>query len=114
MTKESFCVFADYFATQTKALYPDKPVVQIADQASTQSTCPMYTKRFYPDASASTAPPELNPVKHLFQELRKQLSNHVFENIEEVEIHLCQILKQYFHHPQQIIQLCRYPYIRTN
>jgi transposase len=112
MTKESFCVFADYFATQTKALYPHKPIVLIADQASTHQHA-LCTQRGFTLVHLPTASPELNPVERLFEELRKQLSNQVFENMEAVENHLCQILKQYFHHPQQIIQLCRYPYIRT-
>jgi transposase len=59
-----------------------------------------------------TACPELNPVERLFEELRKQLSNRVFETIETVELYLSNILKHYFHHPQQIMQLSLYPYIR--
>jgi transposase len=112
MTKESFCVFADFFATQTKVLYPDKPIVLIADQASTHQHA-LCTQRGFTLMHLPIAAPELNPVERFFEELRKQLSNHVFENIDEVESYLSQILEQYFLHPQQIIQLCQYPYIRT-
>ena len=113
MTKESFCVFADYFATQTKALYPDKPIVLIADQASMHQHA-LCTQRGFTLVHLPTASPELNPVERLFQELRKQLSNRVFETIETVENYLSNILKPYFQHPQQIIQLCLYTYIRTD
>jgi transposase len=93
-------------------LYPDKPIVLIADQASTHqhSRC---TQRGFTLVHLPTACPELNPVERLFEEFRKQLSNCVFENIDELQSYLCQILKQYFQHPQLITKLCLYPYIRT-
>jgi transposase len=40
--------------------------------------------------------PELNPVERFFEELRKDLSNQVYENIAAAENHLCDILQLYF------------------
>ena len=112
MTKESFCVFAEYFAAQTKALYQDRPIALIADRASMHqhSLC---AQRGFTLIHLPTASPELNPVERLFEELRKPLSNHVFENLDEVENYISRILQKYFQHPQLIIQLCHYPYICT-
>jgi hypothetical protein len=56
MTKESFCVFVQYFAAQTKALYPHKPIVLIADQASTHQHALCLSKRLYLGASAYCLP----------------------------------------------------------
>jgi transposase len=112
MTKESFCVFAEYFATQAKALHNNKPVVLIADQASAHQH-KVCSQRGFTLVHLPTASPELNPVERLFQELRKQLSNRVFENIDAVENYLSLLLKKYFQNPQLITHLCHYPYIRT-
>jgi transposase len=112
MSKESFGVFVDFFSEQTRALYGKKQVVLIADKAGShqQSIC---EQRGIVLQQLPTACPELNPVERFFEELRKPLADRIFENIEEVEIYLCQILKRYYNHPEQIIQLCYYPYMRT-
>lgn len=59
----------------------------------------------------STACPELNAAQRFFEELRKELSNRVFDTIRKVENCLCKLLKKYFGHPETLVQLCRYPYI---
>ncbi len=58
--------------------------------------------------------PELNPVGRFFEEVRKELANHVFNTIKGVERYLCTFLKKYWQHPETIVQLCHYPYMRTN
>lgn len=57
--------------------------------------------------------PELNPAERFFEELRKELADHVFENIVEVQDYLCKVLKKYYNHPKQIVQLCYHPSVRT-
>ena len=59
--------------------------------------------------------PELNPVERFFEELRKELSNQIFKDIDEVEGFICKILKKYFDHPESLVSRLRrdhYPYIR--
>ena len=56
--------------------------------------------------------PELNPVERLFQELRKVLSNQIFNSIKEVEDLLVKALQPYFHDRQKIMQLTLYPWMR--
>jgi hypothetical protein len=51
-------------------------------------------------------------VERFFEELRKDLSNQVYENIEVAEYHLCDILQLYFNN-KKIIQLTNYSYLRT-
>ncbi len=111
MTKASFSLFLDYFQQYTKALHGTHKVVLIADKAGAhqKSVCEQRGIAFQP---LPTGCPELNPVERFFEEVRKELKDHVFDTIEEVEDHLCQILKKYFDHPKTLVQLCPYPYIR--
>jgi transposase len=113
MTKESFCVFMEYFHQQTQRLYgKDKQVLLITDGAGAHQadvvTGTTITLEKLPPAS-----PELNPVERFFEELRKAMSNQVFDTLEAVEDKLCEVLKHYYLHPNAIISLTNYPYLST-
>lgn len=58
--------------------------------------------------------PELNPVERFFQELRKQLSNQVFETIAAIEEKIQKLLEKYWSEPQLVIRLTSFPYINTS
>ena len=60
------------------------------------------------------ASPELNPVERFFEELRKDLANQVFEDIQAIEAKLEEILKKYWQQPTMIKQLTSFPYINTS
>ncbi len=60
------------------------------------------------------ASPELNPVERFFEELRKELANQVFEDIQAIEAKLEEILKKYWEQPTMIKQLTLFPYINTS
>jgi transposase len=116
MTKESFCVFTAHFSRYLdeqhgKESKERKQVLLIGDGAGAhqQNIC---LNNGFAFQKLPPASPELNPVERLFEELRKELANHVFNTIEEVEIYLTQILQTYYQQPQRIIQLTQYPYIR--
>lgn len=111
MTLESFALFMDHFRRQTKALHGTHPVALIADGAGAHQRR-VCEQRGIAFEKLPTACPELNPVERFFEELRKQLSNRVFETIQKLENYLCKILKHYFDHPDTLVQLCHYPYIR--
>jgi transposase len=113
MTKASFCLFCQFFSEQVKALGGPCAVVLICDGAGAhqQEVCLEHgitLKRLPPYC------PELNPVERFFEELRKDLSNQVYETIEDAENHLSQILQPYFKNKEKIIQLTNYSYIRTH
>lgn len=111
MTKASFSLFMDHFNKVIKALHGSHKVVLIADKAGAhqRSVCEQRGIAFEP---LPTGCPELNPVERFFEEVRKELSNHIFDTIRQLEKYLCKILKKYFEHPKTLIQLCYYPYIR--
>lgn len=112
MTKDCFSLFIDHFKKETKRLHGNHKVVLIADGAGAHqaSICEQRGLAF---EKLPTACPELNPVERFFEELRKELSNRVFDTIRQVENQLCRILKKYFSCPDSLIQLCHYPYIRN-
>lgn len=112
MTRECFELFMDYFQQQTQKRYGDKPILLVADQAGSHQR-EVCTQRGIGFEPLPTACPELNPVERFFEELRKELSNKIFNTIEQVEDFLCTILMKYWQNPDTLVQLCHYPYIRS-
>lgn len=111
MTKDSFSLFVDHFQNETKVLHGHHRVVLIADQAGAhqRKICESKGIAFEPLPAGC---PELNPVERFFEELRNELSNRTFATIRKLQNYLCKILKKYFDHPETLVQLCHYPYIR--
>jgi transposase len=112
MTKASFGLFMEHFRVETKAVHGHHKVVMVADGAGSHQhqVCERYGVAFQ---KLPRGCPELNPVERFFEQLRKELSNQVFTSIRKVENRLCRILKNYFDHPQTLVQLCHFPYIRN-
>jgi transposase len=113
MTKEYFTVFLDHFQQRTRALHGHHPVVLIADKAGSHQR-EVCEQRGIALQHLPRGCPELNPVERFFEELRKELADHIFNNLRQVEMFLSRILKKYWKHPELIIQLCHYPYMRTS
>lgn len=112
MTKASFALFVEHFKKETKALHGSHPVVLVADGAGAHQP-EVCQQRGIAFEKLPRGCPELNPVERFFEELRKQMSNRVFQTIRNVENCLCHLLRKYFDHPQTLVQLCHYPYIRN-
>jgi transposase len=110
MTGDSFQLFFEFFETQVKKLYRRGKVLLLLDQASAHQHRTAKSSRvvlhYLPVAS-----PELNCVERLFEEIRKPLSNRIFQDIDEVEKFLCRTLKKYYNSPKLIVQPCAYPYM---
>lgn len=113
MTKASFCLFCDYFCTEVRKLLGHKTNVCLICDGAGAHQRDVCLQRGIALTHLPTASPELNPVERFFEELRKDLSNQVYQNIEEAETHLSEILQPYFNDKNKIIQLCYYSYIRT-
>lgn len=111
MTKESFTLFMDYFYKETELLYgKDHKVLLFTDGAGAhQPTAVAHSNIIL--QKLPVASPELNPVERFFEELRKALSNQVFDSIETLQDKLCEVLKQYYQNPTAVISLTNYPYL---
>ncbi|MDQ3844730.1 MAG: transposase [Bacteroidota bacterium] len=90
MTKASFALFVKHFKEQTRKVHGTHSGVLIGDKAGSHqsSICEQNGIYFEP---LPTACPELNPVEHFFEELRRELSNRVFTSITTLENYLCTI-----------------------
>ena len=97
---------------KTKGSCDAEWVVLIADKAGAhqRSVCEQRKIAFEP---LPTACPQLNAVERFLAQLRKELSNRIFDTLKQLENYLCQILKKYFDHPEILVQLCHYPYIQN-
>lgn len=112
MSKASFCVFCQFFSEQVQAVWGTGAVLMICDGAGRikkKYACKSFTLQHLPPYC-----PELNPVERFFEELRKELSNQVYHDIEAAENHLSEILQHYLNNKNKIIQLTNYEYIRTD
>ena len=114
MTKESFTLFMDYFYQETKLLYGTaKKVLLITDGAGAHQPTAIAHSNIILQKLPS-ASPELNPVERFFEELRKALSNQVFNTTEALEDKLCEVLQHYYKNPTALISLTNYPYLSTS
>lgn len=111
MTTECFAAFMRHFDQQTMQKYGANPVLLILDGATNHQQRVLETDRIVIE-KLPRACPELNPAERFFEQLRTELSNQVFENIEDVEIFLCDILHKYFEQPKVVQSLTSFPYIR--
>lgn len=112
MTKASFCLFCTCFREQVKRCCGNRPVLLIADGAGARQKQVCLQSGLVLQ-HLPTACPELNPVERFFEELRREMSNQVYDTIEAAEEALSNTLSKYFDNKNKIIQLCLYPYIRT-
>lgn len=112
MEKKCFAVFLEKFG---EYLGEDcLPTLVILDGAGShqanvlKANSPISLEKLPPSS------PELNPAERFFQELRKELSNQVFETIEEIESKLIEVLQRYWKEPQLIRSLTSFPYLNTS
>lgn len=106
MTKECFEIFIKSFKSTIKG-----NTLLILDGASNHSedlSDNLLTIEKLPPAN-----PELNPVENFFKQIRKELSNQVFETVEEVEKTLIKILQQFYDSPEKVSKITLYPYLRN-
>ena len=115
MTKDSFGVFTQHFSSYLDGLYgvhneQRNKILLVADGAGAhlKELCTDHSFAFKKLPAASQ---ELNPVERFFEELRKDLADHVFDTIEQVETHITNMLQKYYQNPQVIMQLTQFPYI---
>ena len=111
MTKDSFGVFSEAFGRYLKSNDGNgKEALLIADGAGAHLGALCRANGFSLER-LPTACPELNPVERFFEELRKELACHLFDDLDAVELKLCQILRNYYDRPELITSLTQFPYL---
>ena len=111
MTKECFRVFMEYFEQQTQLIYGDEKILMILDGATNHQSDVINSEKILIQ-KLPPACPELNPAERFFEQLRTELSNHVFEQLVQVEEYLIEILQKYYSKPELICSLTHFNYIR--
>ena len=111
MTKECFGIFMEYFEEQTLLAYGSEKILMVLDGASNHQSDVASSGRVVLE-KLPPACPELNPAERFFEQLRTELSNLVFEELEQVEVHLVNILQKYYADPRLICSLTHFTYIR--
>lgn len=123
MKKECFQIFVQEFqahlrrgqesaAAQEEDLPPE--TLMILDGAGSHQAAMGEDSSMLRLQKLPPACPELNPVERFFQELRKELSNQVFETVVAIEEKIQQLLGKYWREPNLIIRLTSFPYINTS
>ena len=116
MKKECFEIFGREFAAHLRERQPPQPMEKtllIVDGAGSHQESALGQASLLQLEKLPPACPELNPVERFFQELRRELSNQVFETTRAVEKRIQEILKKYWDEPSLIIRLTSYSYINT-
>lgn len=88
-----------------------KRALLIGDGATAHTSQPWQQHEQVEWAKLPTACPELNPVERFFLELRKQTANTVWQDKEQIERVLQNLIQMYNQNPQTVINLTLFPYI---
>lgn len=119
MKKECFEIFGREFEAHLRKRQPLPPpeteeeVLLILDGAGSHQASALGAASLLQLEKLPPACPELNPVERFFQELRRELSNQIFETTNAVEKKIQEVLKKYWDEPNLIIRLTSYSYINT-
>jgi len=101
-------IFLDEIATR----HPKEQVVMITDGAGWHNTESMIIPENIRLVKLPPYSPELNPVEHLWDELReKSFHNRVFKNIDALEEHLCESLRELETDHQRVHSIVDWPWI---
>jgi putative transposase len=110
LTGQMFQIFLNEFS---KSL-GDREIILIVDNGGCHKSAELSIPRNIGFQYLPPYCPELNPVERLFEELRKETSNEVFDNLDQVEQALASTLSKYFNNPQLVSNLTLFPYIRKS
>lgn len=100
------------FLDEVGQRHPEQRIVMVLDGAgwhASQSLRPPPNMRLL---SLPPYAPELNPVEHVWDELREKcFHNHVFGSLDALEDHLERSLRNFEHNPQRIQSIVAWPWI---
>jgi transposase len=118
LTGESFFLFLprvdsdcfELFLQEFRTWYDQEEIVLVLDNCSSHRS----GKVAWPEGMSSLPlpaySPELQPVEGVFKDLRGQLSNAVFDDVEALEQMLLAQIQRYWDDPQQLQRLTAFPW----
>jgi len=100
------------FLAEVSQRHPDDLILMVLDGAGWHRANDLYVPDNIRLISLPPYSPELNPVEHLWDELReKWLSNHVFDSLSALEHRLMKALHTLEWDPQRIKSMMAFPWI---
>jgi len=100
------------FLDEVSARHPKERIVMITDGAGWHNTVSLTIPANMRLVKLPPYSPELNPVEHLWDELReKSFHNRVFRSIEALENHLCESLRSMENNNQRVHSIVAWPWI---
>lgn len=110
MTRESFQVFVDEFAS---FVGEQTAIRLITDGAAAHRSTRLLVKESLSLENLPAYSPELNPVERLFKELRAALKNRVFESLQAVETAVIEAVKPYLTDRSHVKRLTFYGWMNN-
>lgn len=115
-TGESFClemprldgICFEVFLKELKKAYPDQEIVLVSDRAGSHTSDQVKWPEGIEPLFLPACSPELDPVERWFEELRRALSNEVFETVEALAKRLTAALVPYWEDPARLARLTGY------
>ena len=102
-------LFLDYVSRDFKDFF----VIMIVDQAGWHMTKHLKIPENIRLIAQPSHSPELNPVEHLWDELReKAMTNKGFKSLDQVEEALCREIRALENNPNRLRSLTNFPYLR--
>lgn len=120
LTGESFFLFLprvdgecfELFLQALRAWYAKEEMVLVLDNCSSHRSGRVAWPQGISPLPLPAYSPELQPAEGVFKDLRAQLSNEIFANVEALEQALITQVHCYFDHPQQLHRLTAFPWWR--
>jgi hypothetical protein len=101
-----------FFLREVSSAFPDEYVVLQMDQAGWHKGCELEVPKNVRIAFLPPYSPQLNPVEHVWDELReKWFKNRYFKDLEQVEEQLCKGLKDLEDNPLIVAGITGFPWI---
>ena len=89
--------------------------ITLLDRASWHTSDPLVVPeniRLIPQLAGS---PELSPTEHVWDDLReKEMANHAFESLDQVEDSLCKGINRLCDNPEYLKKMTNLPYLNRN
>ena len=113
---ESFCMYMSHldgtcfevFLEKLQEAYPEDQIVLVMDRAGSHQNKSVEWPESVNALRLPPRSPELNPAERWFRELRRHLSNRVFDTIEAIEEALTEALRPYWNEKHLLRRLTGY------
>lgn len=118
LTGDSFFLFLprldgqcfQLFLEEFRSWYAQEEIVLVLDNSSSHRSGEVDWPEGLSGLPLPSYSPELNPAEGVFKDLRGELANKVFEDVEALEQRLLELVHRYWQEPERLQRLTAYPW----